>query len=205
MTKNRNMFNSFKLLFSRLLKSLRMVKKSYLFTMFLFLACFFQTQAQKHSYVNTDYILTKIPDYNAAQQSLDNISRQWQEEVEAKYAEIDKLRKNLEAEQILLTEDIKRRRQKEIDTKLKEAMDYQKQKFGVDGEIFTKRQELIKPVQDKVYNAIKEVCKTKNIATVFDLAGSISILYTNPKYDISNLVLEELGYKSEDDDKKKKK
>jgi outer membrane protein len=172
---------------------------------FITLYSFSTAFAQKIAYVNSEYVLTKMPDYNSAQQSVDNISKQWLDEIEAKYAEIDNLRKMLEAEQILLTDEMKRRRQAEIDKKTLEARELQKQRFGVDGEIFTKRQELIKPVQDKVYNAIKEIAKKKNYASVIDLAGSVSVLYLNPKFDISDDVLEELGIKSGSDDNKKRK
>lgn len=153
-------------------------------------------KAQKYAYIDSEYILSKIPEFQAAQQQLDNLSVQWQKEIEAKYAEIDKLYKAYQAEQILLTEELKRKRENEIINKEKEAKELQKQRFGVDGELFNKRQELIKPIQDKIYTAVKDIAVKENLAVVFDKAGSLSMMYTNPKYDKSDVVLNALGYKS---------
>ena len=151
--------------------------------------------AQKYAYVDTEYILSKIPEYTSAQQQLDNTSIQWQKEIEAKYAEIDKLYKSYQAEQILLTEEMRKRRENEIINKEKEAKELQKQRFGVDGDLFKKRQELVKPIQDKVYNAIKDLAVKERFGVVFDKSGSLTMLYTDPKYDKSNDILEALGHK----------
>lgn len=112
--------------------------------------------AQKYCYVDTEYILENITEYKAAQQQLDQLSVNWQKEIEAKYAFIDKLYKDFQAEQILLTDEMKRKRENEIVTKEKEVKDFQKTKFGYEGELFKKKQELVKPIQDKIYNAIKK-------------------------------------------------
>jgi outer membrane protein len=157
--------------------------------------------AQKFAYVDTEYILAKIPQYKEAQTELDKLSVQWQKEIEAKYAEIDKLYKAYQAEQILLTEEMKKKRESEIITREKEAKDLQKQKFGVDGELFKKRQDLVKPIQDKVYNEIKKIAESKTYAVVFDKSSDLTILYTSPKYDISDEVLEALGYNKTSGDK----
>jgi outer membrane protein len=146
--------------------------------------------AQKYAYVDTEYILSKLEDYNSAQKQLDMISVQWQKEIEAKYEEIDKLYKAYQAEQILLTEDMRRKRENEIINKEKEAKELQKQRFGVDGDLFRKRQELVKPVQDKVYNAIQELAKKERLAVVFDKSGSLTMLYSDPKHDKSDAVLD---------------
>jgi len=151
--------------------------------------------AQKYAYVDSDYILSNIPEYKSAQQQIDNLSVQWQKEIETKYSEIDKLYKAFQAEQILLTEDMKKKRETEIITKEKEVKELQKSKFGVDGEIFKKRQELVKPVQDKVYNAIKDMAVKGTYAVVFDKASGTTMLYTNPKYDKSDLILTNMGVK----------
>ncbi len=153
------------------------------------------TFAQKFAYVDTEYILANIPEYKSAQAELDKISVQWQKEIEAKYSEIDKLYKAYQAEQILLTEDMKKKRENEIIAKEKEAKDLQKQKFGVDGELFKKRQELVKPIQDKVYNAVKVIAEKGTYAVIFDKSSDLTMLYANDKYDKSNEVLESLGYK----------
>jgi outer membrane protein len=154
------------------------------------------TFAQKTGYVDTEYILSKIPEYKAAQTELDNISVQWQKEIEAKYAEIDKMYKAFEAEQILLTEDMKTKREQDIATKEKEVRDIQKQRFGIDGELFKKRQALVKPIQDKVYNAVKSVAEKGAYSIIFDKASSsVTMLYSSPKLDKSAAVLKLLGYK----------
>ena len=150
---------------------------------------------QKYAYVETEFILANIPEYKAAQSELDKVSVEWQKEIEGKYAEIDKMYKTYQAEEILLTEEMKKKREAEIINKEKEAKDLQKQKFGVDGELFKKRQELIKPIQDKVYNAIKTLAEKGNYAVIFDKSSDLTMLYTNPKLDKSSEVLEALGYK----------
>lgn len=152
-------------------------------------------QAAKFGYVDTDYILSQIPEFKAAQSELDKTSVQWQKEMETRFAEIDKLYKAYQADAILLTDDMKKKRENEIINKENEAKDLQKQRFGVDGELFKKRQELVKPVQDKVYNAIKVVAEKRGMGFILDKSGQVSILYANAKYDISDDVLTYLGYK----------
>jgi outer membrane protein len=152
-------------------------------------------QAAKFGYVDTDYIMGQIPEYKAAQSELDKTSVQWQKEVDGKYAEVDKLYKAYQADAILLTDEMKKKRENEIINKEKEVKDLQKQRFGVDGELFKKRQELVKPIQDKVYNAIKAVADKKALGFILDKSGQISLLYANSKYDISDDVLVYLGYK----------
>jgi len=168
--------------------------KKYLLSLALVLATVGATMAQKIGYVDSDYILSSIPEYKAAQAELDKLSVDWQKEIEAKYAEIDKLYKAYQAEAILLTDDMKKKRENEIINKEKEVKDLQKSRFGVDGELFKKRQELVKPIQDKVYNAVKAVAERSGLAMIFDKAGQITMLYSNPKYDKSEDVLTYLGY-----------
>jgi outer membrane protein len=150
--------------------------------------------AQKIGYVDTEYILNQIPEYKAAKAELDKTSADWQKEIEAKYAEIDKLYKAYQAEQILLTDDLRKKRENEIINREKEAKDLQKQRFGVDGDLFKKRMELVKPIQDKVYTAVKTVAEKAGIAIIFDKASDMMMLYANPKYDKSDDVLVFLGY-----------
>ncbi|MCE9538443.1 MAG: OmpH family outer membrane protein, partial [Bacteroidetes bacterium] len=133
--------------------------------------------AQKFAYVDTEYILGQIPEYKAAQADLDKISVQWQKEIEAKYAEIDKMYKAYQAEQILLTEDMKKKREGDIVAKEKEAKELQKLRFGVDGELFKKRQELVKPIQDKVYSAVKAVADKGTYSIIFDKSSDLTMLY----------------------------
>ena len=150
--------------------------------------------AQKLGYVDTEYILNQIPEYKAAKSELDKASTDWQKEIEVKYSEIDKLYKAYQAEQILLTDDLRKKRENEIINREKEAKDLQKQRFGVDGDLFKKRMELVKPIQDKVYNAIKTVAEKAGIAIIFDKASDMMMLYANPKYDKSDDILAFLGY-----------
>lgn len=154
-----------------------------------------QSGTAKFGYVDTDYIMGEIPEYKAAQSELDKTSVQWQKEIDTKYAEVDKLYKAYQADAILLTDEMKKKRENEIINKEKEVKDLQKQRFGVDGELFKKRQELVKPIQDKVYNAIKSVADRRALGFVMDKSGQVSLLYANPKYDISDEVLVFLGYK----------
>jgi outer membrane protein len=154
-----------------------------------------QNSAAKFGYVDTDYILGQIPEFKAAQSELDKTSVQWQKEIETKYSEIDKLYKAFQADAILLTDDMKKKRENEIINKESEVKELQKQRFGVDGELYKKRQELVKPIQDKVYNGIKTTAEKKGLGFVLDKSGQVSILYANSKYDISDDVLVYLGYK----------
>jgi len=163
---------------------------------FSFLICLGASAfAQKYAYVDSEYILSNVPEYKAAQKEVDNAATQWQKEIEAKYAEIDKLYKAFQAEQVLLTEDMKKKRENEIVTKEKEVKDLQKQHFGVDGDLFKTRQDLVKPIQDKLYNAVKTLAEKGTYAVIFDKSGDMGMLYTNPKYDKSDEVLELMGYK----------
>lgn len=156
--------------------------------------------AQKVAYVDTDYILEKIPEYQDAQKQLNSISAEWQEQLEKKYALIAKMNKDLQAEEILLTEEMKRKRKAAIRKKEKEALEFQKEKFGIEGELFEERQKLIKPIQDRVYKAMKEVARASGIAIMFDKAGSTTLIYTNPRYNKSDAVLKKLGYKPDEDE-----
>jgi outer membrane protein len=167
--------------------------KKLILTFFAFFAVL-TASAQKFGWVDTEYILNSIPEYKAAKGELDKVSSDWQKEIEAKYAEIDKLYKAYQAESILLTDDLKKKRENEIVNKEKEVKDLQKQRFGVEGELFKKRMELVKPIQDKVYNAVKTVAEKAGLAVIFDKNSDLTMLYTNPKYDKSEDVLTYLGY-----------
>jgi outer membrane protein len=160
----------------------------------IILALGFSANAQKIGFVDTDYILGSIPEYKAAQAEIDKLSVDWQKEIEAKYTEIDRLYKAYQADAILLTDDMKKKRENEIINKEKEVKELQKSRFGVDGEMFKKRQELVKPIQDKVYNAVKSVAEKNGLAIILDKAGQVAILFANPKYDKSEDVLTFLGY-----------
>ncbi len=157
--------------------------------------------AQKYAYVNTQYILDNMTEYKTAQQQLDNLSLNWQKEIEDKYAIVDKLYKAYQAEQILLPEEMKKKRQDEITAKEKDVKDLQKQRFGYEGDLFKKKQELVKPIQDKVYNAVKKLATDQSYAVIFDKSAELIMLYANPKYDKSDDILLALGYKPGKKDK----
>jgi len=160
----------------------------------LILASFSIASAQKYAYVDTDYILDNIPEYGDAKTSLDELSTKWQKEIEVKFAEIDKLYKDFQTESVLMPEDVKKKKEDDIVKKEKEAKDLQKQRFGKDGDLFKKRQELVKPIQEKIYNAIEEVANDEGFMVIFDKAGSLSMVYTNPKFDVSEDILNKMGY-----------
>jgi outer membrane protein len=166
----------------------------------LILLCFipvfsFQTKAQKFAYVDSEYILENMSEYRDAQDVLDKLSLDWQKEIEAKFAAIDKMYKDYQAEAVLLPEDIKKKRQDDIVAKEKEAKDLQKKRFGKDGDLFKKRKELVKPIQDKIATAIEDIATANGYAVIFDKSGSVTMIYANSKYDKSDDVLEKLGYK----------
>ena len=149
--------------------------------------------AQRIAFVNTKYILDQMPEYSSAQKELDRFSKQWQDEIDERHQQIKRLRDSYNAEAILLTEEMKRTRLDEIDRREREARDLQKKRFGPNGDLFEKRQELIQPVQDRVYNAVKEVAGTSYVA-VFDIGGqSSNLLFASEKYDKSDSVLRKLG------------
>jgi outer membrane protein len=149
--------------------------------------------AQKFAYVDSQYILDNLPEYTEAQAQLDEISGQWQKEIEAKFAEVDKMYQDYQAQAVLLPEDMKKKKEQEIVDKEKEAKNLQRQRFGQNGDLMKKRQELVKPIQEKVYNAIQEIATSSNYSVIFDKAGALTILFANPKYDISDEILDNLG------------
>lgn len=149
--------------------------------------------AQKYAYVDTQYILDNIPEYKDAQSQVDELAEEFQEEVMEALAKIDKMYKNYQAESVLMPDDIKEKKLEEIRKKEDEVKDLQNQRFGIDGDLFLKREELVKPIQEKIYNAIEELATEKNYAFVFDKAGSLTILFVNSKFDISDDVLDAVG------------
>lgn len=155
-------------------------------------------QAQKFGYVDSQYILQKLPAYAAAQQEVNKLSAAWQKEIETKRKEIEKLQRDYQLSEPLLIEEQKKKRKDEIAKKETEAKEFQQKTFGYEGTVFKKRQELMKPVQDQVFTAIEKVAKAKQLQIVFDKSGDLTMLYTNPTHDYTEYVLEELGIKSAD-------
>ncbi len=168
-----------------------MKKKLLIFTLIVFTVV--AVQAQKFAYVDTQYILDNIPEFAEAQSQLDEISAQWQKEIEAKFGEVDKMYKDYQTQAVLLPDDMKKKKEQEIVDKEKEVKNLQRSRFGKDGDLFKKRQELVKPIQEKIYNAIQELANSNNYAVIFDKGGSLTMMYANPKYDLSDDVLDNLG------------
>ena len=152
--------------------------------------------AQKFAFVDSDYILQNIPSYNAAQTELDKVSETWEAEVALEYTEIETMYKTYQSERVLLTDEMKKQREDEILAKERQVKELQAKYFGPDGDLSKKRQELVKPIQDAIYKAVKELSAEGSYAVIFDTASGASILYSNPRYDLSDEVLEKLGYKN---------
>ncbi len=150
-------------------------------------------QNQRIAYVDSDYILENIPEYGDAQEEINQLSKKWEKEITALFQEAQELDREYQAESVLLSEDQKRKKKEAIAAKRQEAENLRMQYYGPEGELFTKRAELIQPIQEKVYNAINQVALTKNYAFVFDKAAGASMLYCNEKNDISDEILDEIG------------
>jgi outer membrane protein len=167
--------------------------KKIILPILLVLSSFFAANAQKYCIIDSKYILEKVPDYKTAQTQLDVFSKNWQTEVDNKMKEVDRMYKSYQAERAMLNDDMRQKREDEIMTKEKAAKDLQKQYFGYEGELFKKRQELVKPVQDKVYNAVQKMAVAKGYDLVLDKAGGVTMFYADPKLDRSDDVLKSLG------------
>lgn len=157
------------------------------------LLCLVSLQAQKFGYVDTKYVLSKMPEYAAAQDEINKLSLAWEEEVAELRKKLDAMETELKAEEVLLTAEMYKERKEEINVKWGEVADYQKKIFGFDGLLFLKKKELIKPVQDKVFEAVEKVAKNNRLQIVFDKAGELVMIYTDPIHDYTDYVLEELG------------
>lgn len=161
-----------------------------------FVALAIAGNAQRYAIIDTKYILGKIPEYRDADKKLQLIGEQWQKEIEDKQAQLDKMYKNYEAEQFMLTDELKKKREDELFQREKEVRDLQKRRFGYEGDLFKERQKLVKPVQDKVYNAVQKMAISKAYDFVLDKSEGITIIFADPKLDKSEDVLRELGIKN---------
>ncbi len=169
--------------------------KKLLFLALCFLALGPVVQAQRYGIVDTKYILDRMPDYKDAQKKLDQFSEQWQKEIDDKQALLDKMYKDFEAEQVMLSDALKKKRQDEIFVREKEVRELQRKRFGFEGDLFKKRQELVKPIQDKVFNAIQKIAVNKQYDFILDKSEGITVIFADPKLDRSEDVLKELGVK----------
>lgn len=161
----------------------------------LLLGCVGIAGAQRYAIVDSKYILEKMQDYKQAQLKLDQFSEQWQKEIDQKQASLDKMYKEYEAEQVMLSDELKKKREDQLYNLEKELRDLQRRRFGFEGDLFKKRQELIKPVQDKVYNAIQKIAVQRSYDFILDKSEGITVIFADPKLDKSEDVLRELGVK----------
>jgi outer membrane protein len=161
-----------------------------------FLLLSFTATSQKYAIIDTIYILDKMPDYKEAQKQLDEIAAGWQKDIDGKQADLDKMYKDFEAEQVMLTEELKKKREDQLFNKEKELRDLQRKRFGFEGDLFKKRQELIKPIQDKVYNAVQKMAVTRGYDFVLDKSEGITIIFADPKLDKSEDILKDLGVRN---------
>lgn len=158
------------------------------------LACAFGAKAQKFALVDMDYVLRNVPAYEMANEQLNQVSQRWEKEVTELAKEAEKLYKNYQSEMVFLTDEQKKKREEEIVAKEKEVTDLKYKYFGPEGELYKKRQSLMKPIQEEVYNAVKKVAEEKSYQVIFDRASSQSIVFASPRIDVSNDVLAKLGY-----------
>ena len=151
--------------------------------------------AQRYAIIDSKYILDKIPDYRDAQKRLDQFSELWQQEIDQRQTALTKMFRDYDAEQVMLPDDLKKKREDELYNKEKELRDLQKKRFGFEGDLFRKRQELIKPIQDKVYNAVQKLAVEKQYDFILDKSEGITVIFADPKLDKSEDVLRNLGVK----------
>jgi len=149
--------------------------------------------SQKYGYIDSEYILGNIPEYKEAQRELDRLAANWQKDIERMFASIDSMYKNFQVEAITLPDNLRIKREEDIIRAEQDAKELQRKRFGRDGDLFKKREELVKPIQDRVFNAIETYAKDRGYAFVFDTAGSMTIVYADPKFDLNDDIMKRLG------------
>ena len=169
--------------------------KSIFLAALFFFGTAFVSVAQKYGYIDSKYILEQMPEYQENKDKLDKLSERWQKEIDDRYVVLRKKKEALAQEEVLLPEEVKEKRKQDIKVLEEEAMQLQRVYFGVGGELFLKRQELIKPIQDRIFEALEKVASKENYTFVFDKANQSNLIYADPKMDLSNKVLKELGVK----------
>ena len=171
-----------------------MIKK--IISVCLLLAFVLAGHAQRIIVVDTKYILDKMPEYKDAQKKLDQISMQWQKEIDDKQSALDKMYKDYESEQVMLSDTLKKKREDQLFNREKEVRDLQRKRFGYEGDLFKMRQELVKPIQDKVYNAIQQIAVNRMYDLILDKSEGITVIFADPKLDKSEDILRALGIKN---------
>ena len=149
--------------------------------------------SQKYAFIDTKYILSQMPEYTTAQKEIDDMAEKWQKEIEQQYNEIEQKYKAYQAEEILLPDETKKTRQQEIIELEMKAKEMQKKRFGVEGDLFKKRKELIDPIQEKIYKAVKQLAKDNSYSFILDKSKNSNIIYAEPKYDKSDAVLRKIN------------
>ena len=171
---------------------MKLFKKLFIFTLLFFTS--FGSFAQKFAYVDTDYILTKVPEFIQAEEKINDYTEQWQSEIESVYDEVEQMYRDYQSEQVLLTTEMKLKREEAIISKEKSAQSLQQKYFGTNGELYKKRQELIKPIQDRIFDAVQQLAANNKYSVIFDASSDLIMLYSNPDLDKSDKVLELMGY-----------
>jgi outer membrane protein len=153
-------------------------------------------RAQRYAIIDTKYILDKMPDYKSAQKNLDEVAAGWQTEIDKLQQDLNKMYKDFQAEEVMLSEDLRKKREDQLFVKEKTLRDLQRQRFGFEGDLFKRRQELIKPVQDKVYNAVQKMAVQRGYDFILDKSEGITVIFADPKLEKSEDVLRELGVRN---------
>lgn len=163
---------------------------------FLVLFCGFAASAQRYAIIDTKFILDRMPDYKAAQKQLDEVAAGWQKEIDGMQQELDRMYRDFEAEQVMLTDDLRKKREDQLFIKEKNLRELQRKRFGFEGDLFKKRQELVKPIQDKVFNAVQKLAVARGYDFILDKSEGITVIFADPKLEKSEDVLKELGVKN---------
>ena len=171
-----------------------MKTKKTLFLLIVTLMTSISTYSQKFAYVDSDYILSKMPEFAEAEEKIDDFSKEWQSEIELAYEEVEQMYRDYQSEQVLLTSEMKTKREESIIEKEKSVQSLQQKYFGNNGDLYKKRQDLIKPIQDRIFDAVQQLAANNKYSIIFDASSDLIMLYSNPELDKSDKVLELMGY-----------
>ncbi|PWH81332.1 hypothetical protein DIT68_15465 [Brumimicrobium oceani] len=172
---------------------IRTTMKNLILILALIFGTSFASYSQKYAYIDSDFILESMPEYNEAKDQLDNYATKWQKEIDERYKQIKKRKEEFLRVEAILPEEEREKRLEEIETMESEALEMQQLRFGVSGDLFAKRKELIEPIQDRVFEALGKVASNRNFSFVFDKANQSNLIFADPKFDISKMVLREMG------------
>ncbi len=176
--------------------------KKIIFLLFLALSSF-DSFSQKFGYIDSEFITSKMPEYKKAQEEIDKFSEKWIEDIQTKYSELEKLRSQFQQEEILLTEEMKNERKKNIEQKENEIKELNNKVFGLNGLLFLKKKEVMKEILDEIFKACQKVARQKQLMFIFDKASDLSMIYTDPRHDYTDYVLEAMGISLKEDKNQK--